>query len=312
MTRYRLRLAFNALVAHVPRWMLKGFFKTFLTCPEVAEAAGFHVFPRVFDSPITVPEEIDWQQLNSRRELPGIDFHEIEALQLVAELARFASELDVVPYERSGPNDTFWFNNASFTDFDAAALYAMLRYRKPKRYVELGCGFSSYVSSRALARNASEGAACGAIYADPEPRRDLIDSLVTGRVLSERVQELPLHLFTQLEKGDVLFIDTSHVLKVQSDVVVELVRILPSLAAGVWIHFHDVYSPYDYPEDWVRMPVRPAANEQYGVECLLSGGDRYRVLLPLYLLWKEQRPELQKLFPRGQTRPQSFWIQKQC
>jgi hypothetical protein len=121
---------------------------------------------------------------------------------------------------------------------------------------------------------------------------------------------LPLDLFMRLEAGDVLFIDTSHVLKVQSDVARELVQIIPSLAPGVWVHFHDVFSPYDYPEDWVRHKIRFCANEQYGVECLSSGGDHYEVLLPMYLLWMERRADLQRLFPRGRSRPQSFWIRK--
>jgi hypothetical protein len=197
-----------------------------------------------------------------------------------------------------------------FGDFDAAALHAVVRHLKPKRYIELGCGWSSYISSHALERNLKEGHPCDAVYADPEPRRDLKELLALGRVLTQRVQEVPLELFTALDSGDILFIDTSHVLKVQSDVEHQLLRILPSLKPGVWIHFHDFFSPYDYPEEWVRMPVRFALNEQYGVECLLSGGHRYQVELPLFLLWKEQQGVLRDLFPRGGEAPRSFWIRK--
>jgi hypothetical protein len=290
--------------------MLKGFFKTFLNRPEIAEAVGFHVYPRHFASPFPLHEEIDWPGLETRRALPCIDFREKEALQRVAALSRFAKELDDVPYAGPSINPPFWFDNGSFTDFDSAALHVVLRECRPKHYIELGCGFSSYVSSHALALNAKEGAPCDAIYADPEPRRDLDQMLATGRVLRERVQALPADLFARLQANDVLFIDTSHVLKVQSDAARELIEIIPSLAPGVWIHLHDVFSPYDYPEDWVRMKVRLTCNEQYGLECLLSGGDRCEVMLPLYLLWREHREQLQILFPRGKTRPHSFWIRK--
>jgi hypothetical protein len=308
--RYRLRKAFDASVALTPRWMLRGFFKTFLTHPETAEAAGFHVYPRTFYSPFPVFEEMDWSQLKCSRQLPGINFREREALQLAEQISRFASELNAIPDERESSDGRFWFVNDAFTYFDAATLYGVLRHLKPKRYVELGCGFSSCISSRALACNAKDGAACDAVYADPEPRCDLSQILETGRVVRQSVQKLSLDLFTGLEANDVLFIDTSHVLKVQSDVARELMQIIPSLSPGVWIHFHDVFSPYDYPEDWVRNKIRLCANEQYGVECLLNGGDRYEVLLPLYLLWMEHRADLQRLFPRGRSRPQSFWIRK--
>ena len=208
------------------------------------------------------------------------------------------------------PESLFWFDNLTFTDFDAAVLHSMLRHLKPKRYIELGCGFSSFISSRALKRNVEEGCPCEAVYADPGPLRDMSGLVVHGGMVYQPVQSLPMELFKQLDSGDVLFIDTSHVLKIQGDVEHELLRILPSLKAGVWIHLHDVFTPYDYPEDWLRKPLPLSCNEQYALECLLSGGDCYKVELPLYMLWKERLEVLQPLLPRGKTRPHSFWIRK--
>jgi len=309
MLRYRLRLLFNTAVARIPRPLLAGFFKTFTMRPELAEAAGFHVHPSRFDSPFPLMGEIDWPALDRPRSLPGVDFRLPAALDLLDALEKFSPELDSLPYQNTA-GFQFWFENGTFTDFDAAALHGLLRHLKPKRYVELGCGWSSYISSHALARNATENAPCDAVYADPVPRRDLSELLATGRVLIKRVQEVPFDLFTALEPGDVLFIDTSHVLKVQSDVEYELLRILPSLRPGVWIHFHDVFSPYDYPEDCVRMPIRMSWNEQYALEALLTGGGNYVVELPLFLLWKEHLSDLQTLLPRGKSRPHSFWMRK--
>jgi predicted O-methyltransferase YrrM len=309
MLRHRFRLIFNGLIAFIPQWMLTGFFKTFTSKPELAEAAGFHVHPCRFDSPLPLMKEIDWPKLNLRRALPGIDFREADSLKLVKQLGRWTAELDSIPYSPDGQS-VYWFENGTFTDFDAAALYSLLRELKPKRYVELGCGWSSFISSRALAQNEKDGSPCRAIYADPVPRRDLNSMLATGEFLAKRVQEVPAEIFNALEAGDVLFIDTSHVLKIQSDVEYELLHILPLLKPGVWIHVHDVFSPYDYPEEYVRMQIRLTWNEQYAVECLLTGGDRYRVELPLHLLWRNHRSDLQPLFPRGQTRPQSFWMSK--
>jgi hypothetical protein len=297
----------DAAIGLVPTSFLRAFFKTFTTRPELAEAAGFHVHPRRFDSPLPVPEEVEIPKLAQRRLLPGIDLRIPQALELISQLRPFAAELDSVPYEGNGSSG-FWFSNASFTDFDAAVLYSLLRHLKPKHYIELGCGFSSLMSSRALARNHQEGSACDASFCDPEPRLDL--KLAYGRLVKKRVQDLPLEMFTPLNSGDVLFIDTSHVLKLQSDIEVELLRILPSLAKGVWIHVHDIFTPYDYPEDWVRRPVRLAFNEQYALECLLSGGNRYEVSIPLHCLFREHAADMQKFFPRGRERAQSFWLRK--
>jgi hypothetical protein len=290
---------------------LRVFLRTFELRQALAEAAGYNVYPRVFHSPLLLKEEIDWPRLRSRRHLPGIDLRPAAAAAWLDQLSAFVPELDSIPSTSSG-KELFWFDNDSFTDFDAAALHSILRWLKPARYIELGCGFSSFISSRALLRNLKDGRPCDAVYADPEPRRDMGQMLAHGRLVQKRVQDLPLEMFAALADGDILSIDTSHVLKLQSDVERELVEILPSLRPGVWIHFHDVFTPYDYPEDWLSLLLPMAANEQYALECLLSGGERYRVALPLYLLWKEKNEVVRKFFPRGRARPHSFWMQKQA
>jgi hypothetical protein len=308
----QFRMFGNSLVGAVPPSLLKMFFKTFESRQELAEAAGFHVLPRRSDSPVMHLEEIDFAALAKPRALPGVDLRVNSALELLKVLKPFAAELDVIPYENSS-SAPFWFTPeflASFPDYDAAVLYSMLRHLKPKRYVEVGCGYSSIVSSYALQRNQQEGAACDAIYADPEPRLPMDKTLTAGRFLLKRVQDIPLDVFTALQSGDVLFIDTSHVLKIQSDVEQEIIRILPSLAPDVWIHFHDVFTPYDYPEEWIRQPVRLWANEQYALECLLSGGNRYQIEIPLHYLARDFKGPIREFYPRGRTRGQSIWLRK--
>jgi len=301
----------NSLVGFVPSSLLRMFFKTFESRQALAEAAGFQVFPCRFDSPMPLPKEIDFAAFAKPRALPGIDLRAGPALELLGRLKPFAAELDAIPYEPS-TDAPFWFDQKfldSFPDYDTAVLYSLLRHLKPKRYIELGCGYSSLISSYALQRNQQEGAACDVMYADPEPRLPL-DKTLAGRLLKKRVQDVPLNLFTALESGDVLFIDTSHVLKIQSDVEHELLRILPSLAPGVWIHFHDVFTPYDYPEEWVRAQLRLTCNEQYGVECLLSAGDRYQIEIPLHYLVRDHTAAAKEFYPRGRTRGQSIWLRK--
>jgi hypothetical protein len=308
----QLRMFGNSLVAALPTPALRMFFKTFESRQEIAEAAGFHVLPRKFDSPVPHLEEIDFSALARPRSLPGIDLRVNSAIELLTRLKPFAAELDVIPYESSSTTP-FWFSPeflSSFPDYDSAVLYSILRHLKPKRYIELGVGYSSIVSSYALRRNRQDGFPCEAVYADPEPRLPMEKVITEGRLLQKRVQDIPLEEFTALQPGDVLFIDTSHVLKIQSDVEREILRILPSLTAGVWIHFHDVFTPYDYPEEWVRQPVRLWANEQYALECLFTGGNRYQVEIPLHYLVRDYPDPIRDFYPRGRTRAHSFWLRK--
>jgi hypothetical protein len=278
--------------------------------PEVSEAVGYNVYPRTFYSPFAQVDEIDWEKLRQPRELPGIKIDLDRAVKHLGSLLPFAGELDRYPYDREA-GAAFWLNNeGSFSDFDATVLHTMLRKLKPKRYIEVGCGFSSIVSSGALKANAADGHACETIYVDPEPRLDVRPHLEFARLVIEPVQKVPLTLFESLESGDVLFIDTSHVLKMQNDVEFELLHVLPALKPGVWIHLHDVFTPYDYPKDWVDRSIRFVGNEQYALECLLSGGNRFQIELPLFCLWKQRPETLQQLLPRGRSRPHSFWIRK--
>lgn len=307
--RTALRSWGDSVMGLLPKWLYRTLLKTFIGRPELAETAGFQIFPRRFDSPLVIVEEIEQGKLNERRPLPGIALNVSEALQLLTKLSPYVGELDTLPYEPDG-RSLFWLNNGSFPEFDSVVLYCLLRHLKPKRYIELGCGYSSFLSSRALERNQKDGVSCHAFYCDPEPRLDMAKVLALGTLLEQRVQALPLRMFQDLSPGDVLFIDTSHVLKTQSDVEQELLRVVPSLSAGVWVHFHDIFTPYDYPEEWVFRKVRHALNEQYALECLLSGGTRYEVTMPVYLLLREHLSEMHKFFPRGNHEGRSFWIRK--
>src|SRR4051812_36483905 len=200
------------------RMLLKGFADR----PELAENAGHVVLPLRFDTPGPIVSEISREVLFRARVLPGIDLRVEAALVLLGTLVdKCAGEIAQIPRERT-PGCIIWMENHTYQDFDTATLYAMLRHLKPKRYVEVGCGFSSRTSTFALRRNASEGAACEAHYIDAWPAEHLREIELPGPLLGQRVQDAPLELFTALEAGDVLFIDTSHVLKTQSDVEWEL------------------------------------------------------------------------------------------
>lgn len=156
------------------------------------------------------------------------------------------------------------FEQDWFPRLDAAAAYALVRARRPKRIVEIGSGHST----RFLARAVRDGALdCGITAIDPAPRAD-IAGLAKVTLIRAPLQQAGLAPFGALEAGDVLFVDSSHVLMPGSDVDIVLNRIIAALPSGALVHLHDIFLPDDYPRDWAWRGY----NEQQGVAPLLLGG----------------------------------------
>jgi predicted O-methyltransferase YrrM len=134
-----------------------------------------------------------------------------------------------------------------FPALDAAMLYAMIRHYRPRRIIEIGSGHSTRFAARAVR---DEGLATTLLAIDPAPRASL--ARLSGQVqhLPHRLEECDLALFSQLEARDILFIDSSHILMPGSDVDILLHIILPALAPGVLVHFHDIFLPDSYPAGW--------------------------------------------------------------
>ncbi|NQU10437.1 class I SAM-dependent methyltransferase [bacterium] len=308
--RAHLRRLFNTVMGWVPAGVIRVLLKTFADCPGLGLRAGFRVYPRRYDSPLVDPAEVDRGRLDRPRSLPGIRF-DLGAIEAwVEQLRPYGPELETLP-RAPGSRNVVW--SETYPSIDTAFLYAMLRHLKPRRYIEVGCGCSSRVSSLALRRNEAEGHTCRATYIEPYPGPRLAGVDLFGDLLVERIEQVPLATFTELQERDVLFIDTSHVIKCQNDVEYELLHILPSLRRGVYVHIHDIFTPYDIAEEFVLGPRAywGAFNEQYAVECLLSGGDAFRVVLPLHYLGRDHRALAERLIPGVTDRGQALWLVKQ-
>lgn len=306
--RYRLYLLLRYAVGLIPPPLLLHFLKLLYRRPEVTDRVGFNVWPQVFYNPFPVPAAVDLARLKLKRSLPGVRLDLAQSLALLKRLTCYATEVDQFLKSRPGDLERW---ESTYPAGDSGTLYAMLRHVKPKRYIEVGCGYSSRCSAAALARNEQEGHPCQAAFIEPYPPPYLTEMRLPGEFIQQRIEQVPLERFEQLSAGDVLFIDTSHVIKVQNDVEYELLQILPRLQAGVLVHIHDIFTPYDYPEEWLvgLGPNRGGNNEQYALECLLSGGDTWEVTLPVHLLWREHRPLLKQLVD-SEARPAAFWITK--
>lgn len=177
----------------------------------------------------------------------------------IAGLDTFAAEFAAM----GGPPPAPRFEQGWFPPLDAATAYAMVRLRRPRRIVEIGCGHST----RFLARAVADGGLATTITAiDPAPRADL--SALGVHFVRAPMQEAGLAPFEGLEAGDLLLVDSSHVLMPGSDVDIVLGAVLPRLPAGVAVQFHDVFLPDGYPPEWAWRGY----NEQQGLYGFLAGG----------------------------------------
>lgn len=215
------------------------------------------------------------------RGLPlGFDSKLDAQLTLVKTIAPYAQELRDVPWDAPiGPPAYHW-NNDFWRGADALAQYSLLRHLKPQRVVEIGCGWSSLLLSRALAANEQDGASAAEVdQIEPYPRRELLSALPdTWRLHETILQRAPFAPFEALRSGDVCFYDGSHVARAGSDVVWFFFEVLPRLAPGVVVHVHDIFWPADYPDEWI-FERGQTWNEQYVLQAFLMFNSEFELLL---------------------------------
>lgn len=176
------------------------------------------------------------------------------------------------------PGSRYYVDNHMYGIGDALIYAGMIRHLRPRRVIEVGSGFSSAVLLDTL--DLSPDLNTQLIFIEPYTER--LDALLRPvdhhrvRIIRSGVQSVPLDVFTQLGAGDILFLDTTHISKTGSDVNFELFEVLPRLAPGVWVHFHDVFPDFEYPESWVFDENR-SWNELYALRAFLQYNDVFRV-----------------------------------
>ena len=242
--------------------------------------------------------------------VPGIDLQLDEQLELVRAFGAYYNEQSFPAVEM--PDYRYFFKNNFFGFGDAIMLYSMIRHEPPARIFEIGSGFSSAVMLDTLERFSLDNVAC--TFVDPDPVR--IRALFRAgdhdkhEVVTDPVQNMDLGRFDELQSGDILFIDSSHVTKVGSDVNHLFFHVLPRLAKGVRVHVHDVYYPFEYPKPWVY--EGRAWNEAYLLRALLTDNKRLKVLLWNSCLEKLARVETVTTLPMWGTEPGgSIWLRVQ-
>jgi hypothetical protein len=199
--------------------------------------------------------------------------------------------------------------NDTFTAGDAEYLYNIIRKVKPRRFFEVGCGHSTLMAIRAIRKNGSEGHPCRHVCIEPYENRWLEKTGVG--IIRRRVEDVGREFFRELEENDILFIDSSHMIRPQGDVLFEYLEVLPSLNRGVIVHLHDIFSPRDYPEAWVKGEVR-FWNEQYLLEAFLTSNRDWKIIGALNYLQHEHHEKLKEKCPflTADAEPGSFYIRK--
>jgi hypothetical protein len=301
-----LRKMANAIARWIPASLARYWLKCYWYQPDLQDTLRFHIQPYSFDSAIPTRFDLDLERLKMPRTLPGFKLDTKQNLRLLGELFPYAQEINGYPLKETEGSE-FWFRNHSYEDLDAIFLYCMIRHFKPKRLIEVGCGFSSRISSIAARKNRSEGHPINCIFIEPYPTDRILREKLAGPLVEKKIEDMPLATFQELETGDFLFIDTSHVIKTQNDCCYEYLEIIPSLQPGVIVHIHDIFTPYDYPQEWI-LQNRFAFNEQYALECLMSGNPALEIILPLHYLWKDHAAAVNRFFPNALTRPAAFWL----
>ncbi len=236
--------------------------------------------PGHFYSPIPNIKELkatsDAGHSGSPQEILGIDVNMEVQHALAREFVTYYNEL---PFPEQKQNEyRYFFDNAFFSYGDGVVLYSMMRRFKPKRVVEVGSGFSSAamldVNDRFFNGNID--------FTFVEPFPDRLLSLLKKHdedrcnILRARIQEVSHDLFTKLQENDILFVDSSHVAKTDSDVLRLLFDTLPSLNRGVILHFHDVLWPFEYPSGW--LDEGRAWNEAYILRAFLQYNSAFQIL----------------------------------
>jgi predicted O-methyltransferase YrrM len=263
--------------------------------PTLMDSWSYHLRPFHYYDPLPEFSAITPEQASRRRSSTCIEWNLEAQIELIKQLSTYSTELQKLD-EQDSCSVKFNFFNDFFFELDAAIYYALLREFKPSKIIEIGCGYSTQMAAIALTRNQQEGQLTKLVCIEPYPEPQLAAVDFEFQHINARVETIDLNVFEQLETGDILFIDSTHTVKFGSDVCREILEILPVIKSGVWIHFHDIFFPYDYPQKWL-IEERRAWNEQYMLEAFLAYNPQFEVALANHWLSVDYPQEVAKLWP---------------
>jgi predicted O-methyltransferase YrrM len=249
------------------------------------------------------------REFSDDRILPGIDWNARGQIAMLNSF-KYSEEIGHIPREKTDKLQ-FYFDNSAFGPGDAEIWYQIIRSIKPRRIIEIGSGYSTLMAAAAIRKNQSETAAYKCEHVCIEPYEMPWLEEVGVATVRKKVEELNPSYFSRLEENDILFIDSSHIIRPQGDVTFEYLELLPSLKKGVIVHVHDIFSPKNYPSRWLIDEVR-FWNEQYLLEAFLTHNMKWKIVAALNYLHHNHYETLKSVAPflTPGREPGSFYIQK--
>jgi len=276
---------------------------------------GIYVLKRHYFLPIPDERDLGERFWSTESALVGLDLDVDAASSWVRGLrGRFDEFRTAFPMHASDSGSgSFHLINGSFMAVDAHIYYALIRELKPRTIVEIGAGRSTAVALEAARRNRHDGASSRIVAVDPHPD-DWLRSSTEIELIPKKVQDVSLDLFISLNADDILFIDSSHILRWGGDVQHEYLEILPRLAKGVLVHAHDIHLPGNYPR--VYHDSHLWWNEQYLLQAFLAFTTKFEVVWPAAYMGRRASALLDELFPELRemraaypaSEPSSFWM----
>lgn len=241
--------------------------------------------------------------------LLSIDLNVTGQVELLEILSGYYKEMQFTSNKEESRR--YYFENDFYSYTDGIILYCMMRHYKPKRIIEVGSGFSSALMMDVNAEYFNNSIHLTFI----EPYAERLFSLLDNKdkqnvlILEDSVQKVELEYFKKLERGDFLFIDSTHVSKTGSDVNHILFQILPVLQEGVIIHFHDIFYPFEYPKNWVMMGRN--WNEDYILRAFLSYNNQFEIKVFSHYLHLHHSNVFSEMPLTYKNFGGNLWIEKQ-
>jgi hypothetical protein len=279
------------------------------------EKWGVHMVPVTYYDPIPDRKELEKRDSlwGNESELPGINLNESRQVELVQKVfPKFREEYNF-PRQKTAILAEYYLENGNFGTVDAEVAHCMVRHFLPKKIIEIGSGNSTRLMARACLLNKERSGKDTRLFTvDPYPA-DIVSKGFPGltQFTKAKAESMPLDFFMQLNPGDILFIDSSHVVQTGGEVNYLFLEVLPRLKPGVIIHVHDIYFPREYPKNWIYKYQR-FCTEQYLLQAFLAYNDAFEVLFSNSYMHLHHRKELKDAFPNydGTDWPSSFWMKK--
>jgi len=276
----------------------KIFRKLLLSNPSFWEKYDIQITPDHFYYPVPSSNDIPPNFFERCYECIGINWnYDEQHYYLATVFGKYCVEL--------APNQ----NLKMMSSIDAAVYFSLIRHHRPKKIIEIGSGESTRIAASACVANRQDGYPCELICIEPFPNDDLVKGFdgLSG-LIKKKVQDMELSVFDDV---DVLFIDSSHVVKIGSDVVWEILEIVPRLKPGCLIHWHDIFIPGEYLEEWVRQ--RLFWSEQYLLRAFLMYNRDFGIIWASNLMNKRSPALIRDVF-RGHAMHKyplsSFWVRR--